>query len=74
MKDFKKLAAKHGLAYSKELDAFARDIVIENAVLCKTHRVYARIDSGEKYLAPWIVDGDRHDGVLFSEAILATLS
>jgi hypothetical protein len=71
--DFKKLAEKHGLEHTKALSNFAHDIVRANAALCKTHRVYTRIGTGEKYLAPWVADGDRHEGVVYSEAILGSL-
>lgn len=41
-----------------------------DATLCKNQRIYTKIGTGEKYLAPYIFDGDRHEGVIFAEAIL----
>lgn len=40
-----------------------------DANLCKSHRVYTRIGTGEKYLAKYIFDGERHEGVVYAEAI-----
>jgi hypothetical protein len=75
----RRLAVQRGLwpedyvDLEEELWAFANDIAAHqreiDAEFCKSHRIYTKFDGGEKYLVPYIYDLDRHEGVVYAEAI-----